>query len=227
MNSFKVSKYIQLALTILFDIAFFTILIVEPALRYAVFSNRYLLTLCIIMWAFSIVTLAFLVSDLHKILELEITHHELNKEAYLDDLTGIPNRHSLDSVFDEYESSDSISKLGCAIVKLSNLIEINNDLGRSSGDEAIRVFSDIFETAGESYGFVVRNGGNEYLAVIEDCTDSRMQEFIKGLKAAIEANNMNRENIQLEIEYAYVINSDIEADHMSDLIGAAYKKLGV
>lgn len=227
MNSFKISKYIQLALTILFDIAFFVLLVIEPSLRYAVFTNVYLLTLCVIIWSFSIVTLVFLVFDLHKILEIEITHHELNKEAYLDNLTGIPNRHSLDSVFEKYESSDSIERLGCAIVKLSNLIEINNDLGRSSGDEAIRVFSEIFETAGEGYGFVVRNGGNEYLAVIEDCTESRMQEFIKGLKAAIEANNLSRENIQLEIECAYVINSDLEADHMSDLIGAAYKKLGV
>ena len=225
MKQFKFVKYIQLSCSILFDFAFFCILFFLPTLRYTVFRDKNLTILCVTMWILCIGTLGFLIYDIQKILELEVTHHELNKEAYLDNLTGIPNRKSLDHLFGSSVDEEKLCHMGCGVIQLSNLAQINEQYGHERGDDAIQDFCNIFEAIGDRFGFVVRNGGNEYVALFQNCTDATMQAFFGEMKNALKEYNQSNLHIPLSIEYAYILNQEAKASILTDLIGLAYRKL--
>ena len=130
------------------------------------YTNSNLLTICVFLWAFMVFCFLTTVLDLRQ-LEKSITDtHSLQKVAYLDSLTGIPNRQSCDIVFEQYENDKDISDLGCALVSISNLALINETLGRERGNALLQQFASVFEKVGDRYGFVGRNGGNEFLIVI-------------------------------------------------------------
>ena len=59
-----------------------------------------------------------------RLLEGHIVHdHVLKRAVYVDSLTGIPNRFSVDQIFEKYESGADISKLGCSLIKIDTLEE--------------------------------------------------------------------------------------------------------
>ena len=166
-KSYKLFKMIQLILLIVFGCTFFCYLYLDPLLKNNVYSNKNLLTICVFLWAFMIYSLITIIWDFHQLEKNIIDTHALNQVAFLDSLTGIPNRYSCDLIFDKYTNSENIATLGCALVSISNLGEINQTLGRDAGNKSLQDFSNIFETLGDQYGFVGRNSGNEFLAVLE------------------------------------------------------------
>lgn len=223
MKHFKSVKYIQLGLLALFIFFYAGILFFIPNFRYTVFTNPQLLILCVLMWILCVTTLCFTIYDIQRILELEITHHELNKEAYLDELTGIPNRHGVDSTFASYDVPSRLPKLGCVLIWIENINEINDQLGRTAGNNSIQRFSELFEKIGDSYGFVARNGGNEYLALFDNCDKFKIESFIKSLRKEL-SENSKAENIpEIKIKYSSALNSELNTASVSELIGAAYR----
>ncbi len=224
MKKCKIIKFIQLGVTIAFIVTYFCIICAYPLLRNRVFSDGPLKTLCILMWVFSIVTLIFYLWDIESLLRLMIDNHELNKEAYLDKLTGIPNRHSLDRLFSHYTGDDVLPEVGCGIMRISDIKEINNGYGHDKGDDLIRGFSKILENIGDRYGFVGRNGGNDYIVIIEKCDNEKMETFFKDLNSSIDVYNGNADNIPIRMEYRYLLNKEAKAGVMTDLIGLTYEK---
>lgn len=224
MNKFKKMKFMQLGVVIVAAVAYLAILCANPVLRSRVFTDKPLLMLCTMMWALLIVTLVFYLMDIHEMLKLEMDNHELNREAYLDRLTGIPNRNSVDRLFNSYTNADTLPGVGCAVIRIADLREINDEHGHENGDRIIRQFSMIFESVGDRYGFVGRNGGNEFLAVFEKCDKEKMETFFRDLNESIEMYNGGNGNIPITIEYHYVLNSEENVHIMTDLIGRAYSK---
>jgi diguanylate cyclase (GGDEF)-like protein len=209
----------------MFVLIFFCILYFNKSIRNQVFSNQPLTILCFFVWILCIFTFGFIIYDIQKILEIQIDNHELNKEAYLDNLTGIPNRTNLDKVFINLKDEAVFKKMGCGIIQLINLNDVNDKFGHTSGDNLIQDFSNIFEAVGDKYGFVERNGGNEYLALFEECDHLKMKSFFTDLNTSISLYNQNSKHLPIEIIYAYVLNTEINTLVMSDLIGQAYKEL--
>lgn len=150
---------------------------------------------------------------------------DIKKNAYLDDLTGMPNRFSCDLVFQMYGNADSIRQVGCALIVIDNLVAINEEFGRDAGNQAIIDFSNILEDIGEDFGFVGRNGGNEFLLVIEKCNSLQMDEFFSMLNTRLKRYNALALNHPLEIYYRYVLNEELEAKRFSDLITEVYKRV--
>lgn len=221
----KLTKYIQLVFSILCDIVFFLVLSLVPSLKYGVYTNSGILILCIIMWTLCIGTLIFIIFDIRTMIRMELEQHELSKEIYLDEMTGIPNRHGLDVIFDSYEMPSKMSNVGCAILTINNLLDLNSTQGHIYGDKAIRDFCDILERIGDKYGFVARNGGNEYLAIIENCSADTMNSFISDLNESVSVRNETTTDPAIELSSAYILNSKFGASTMRDLISAAYRKL--
>ena len=224
MKKFKKGKFVQLGLIIAFAVFFLVVLCSDPVLKNRIYTDRPLTMLCVIMWAFTIVVLAFYIFDIHEMLKMEVDNHELSREAYLDSLTGIPNRNSVDQLFNSYTNAAVLPQVGCAVIMISDIREINEMYGLDKGNVRIRDFSNILENVGDRYGFIGRNGGNEYLAVFENCTREKMDTFIKELKESIAVYNGNSDNIPISIDYNDVLNSEEKAEVMTDLIGRAYSK---
>ena len=79
----------------------------------------------------------------------------LKHAAYVDELTGMPNRLSCDLVFQMYGGeSAKIDHVACALITISNLSATNIALGRDAGDQILIDFCNILEEVGDDYGFV-------------------------------------------------------------------------
>ena len=225
LKNFKQIKWIQLSVMILASIAFFLIIKLNPAMNKSVYSNTVLFTLCAFVWGILIVSFISLIYDFSRIGSFVKMGHALNKAAYLDNLTGIPNRHSFDKVFKIYDTPEKVADLGCALIQITNLEEINDKIGHDAGDFIIQRFSQTLEKVGDQYGFVGRNGGNEFLAVFEDCTSEKMERFFADLQNQVNMNNNEEHSIApISFRKTFVLNKDAHVTNINQLITLTYKK---
>lgn len=220
-KGFKLFKMIQLAILVIFAIMFFAYIYFDESLRNSVYTNKSLLTICVFLWAFMIYSIICIILDFFQ-LEGHIVHDNvLNKAVYTDTLTGIPNRFGCDMIFEEYSGLKDISKLGCAVIKIANLDAINHENGRSAGNVTLVDFSKIIEKVGADYGFVGRNNGNEFLAVIDNCSGSNMSDFFGKLEEEIDAYNKVNQ-ISIEISKTNLLNEEAKAKDFNELIEKLY-----
>ena len=221
-RSYKMFKFIQLALLVIFAICFFLFIFLDENLRTSVFSNKVLLTICVFLWAFMLYSVACIIMDF-RLLEGHIVHdHVLKRAVYVDTLTGIPNRFSCDQIFEKYESETDISKLGCALICIDNLDEINKTHGRSNGNIALKEFSSVVERISAYYGFVGRNNGNEFLVVIENCNDGKMDRFANELQKEIDSYNRTSGGYEIKIRVAKILNESRKLTDFRQLIAELY-----
>lgn len=225
---YRVFKAIQLVVLIVFFVSFFLYLRTDPILSNSIYTNTKLLSICVFLWAFMIFSFVAIVLDFRQ-LEKNITDSDdLNRIAYLDTLTGIPNRISCDIMFQKYgsEPAEVISGLACSLISITNLSIINEALGREKGNYLIQDFASIFETVGKKYGFVGRNGGNEFLIVIENCDDQKMKSFYDSLTNAVKEYNENSNHMPVTYKACEVYNNKLGKAAFADIITELYKERG-
>ena len=211
-KSYKYFKIAQLTVLVAFAVSFFCYLYFDEALRQSIFSNKSLLTLCVFLWAFMIYSAVSIIWDFHQ-LEGNIVHDQyLSKVAIIDQLTGIPNRYGVDQIFEKYSKASDLSNIGCALFYIDNISEINEKFSREEGNKALIEFSNIIESVSLQFGFVGRNSGNEFLAVIENCDKDKMQDYINTVKNRLSAyNNTTDKNIKIT-DYSILNTEQKEAD---------------
>ena len=224
LKSYRIFKIIQLVILIIFAVAFFCYLHFDPLLRNNIYSNKNLLTICIFLWVFMIYSAISIFFDFTQLEKNLVNVHDLNETAYLDKLTRIPNRNTVDLLIDNYRDRD-ISATGCALISISNLPEINEKSGRGAGDDHLRKFAASFERVGNRYGFVGRNNGNEFIVVIDSCDAERMQGFVNDLVGEMqkEWGVSTPEGIPVKISFDYALNSDEHVKTISELLSRMYK----
>ena len=224
-KQFKVVKLIQMILLIAIEVTFFCFLFLKPDFRNSLYTNPHLFVLASFMWILMIVSFVFIYYDFRKMEGATKNTYKLGKLAYLDTMTGIPNRYSCDLIFKTYCNGKNLDTLGCGIMEISNLTAINDKHGYEQGDEAIQNFCYMLDEVGSEYGFVGRNSGNEYLAIFELCDQNKMEQFFSSLQKRIDAYNQSDNHIPIEFDYAYVLNQVQKVSRFADLITLAYKKL--
>lgn len=224
--SFKVIKIIELCFFVLLEIAFLVVLISNKTMRSSIFVDKSLFILCALMYFTVLVVIAYLIIDFIKLRELKIEDHKLENLAFLDRKTNLPNRTSVNLMFESYRTPDSLKGIGCVVTEISNIKEVNRIYGKAFGDKTIHDFSRIYEKSAEGYGFVGRNGGNEFIAVIEKCNSQRMEEFIEKLNYSVDVYNEADEKNNISVHSEYVLFDGEEVNSFSELVAKAYKKLG-
>ena len=222
---FKTLKVIELSVFVILEIIFLIAILTNKTMKTSIFVDKSLFTLCSIMYATIILSLAFLIYDFFKIRELKVQSHQLENLAYLDSKTGIPNRTSCSMFFDTHGSADSLTGICCMVSEISNIKAINETNGKDVGDKIIRDFSNILETSAKDFGFVGRNGGNEFITVIEKCDAEKLSSFRKLLDDNLNLYN-SHEPVAIEIRLESVLFDEEEVSSFSELIAQAYKKLG-
>ena len=135
------------------------------------------------------------------------------------------NRFSCDTLFNTEEVQAVLSKVGCAMLEISNLPAINAQYGRDAGDIAINEFCEMLENIGDDYGIVVRNGGNEFLIVIADCTADLMKQCLDELSNSVDLYNETSGNTAMDIRSTYVLNEKENFTRFSEVITLAYHQL--
>lgn len=225
-NNYKTFKIIQLFLLIVFFVAFFIYLKTDPVLSSNIFTNTKLLTICVFLWAYMIFSFVSVILDLRQLEKTISDTHDLNKIAYLDNLTGIPNRQSCDLMFERFENSNSIKDIAVALITISNLKLINEELGRSKGNLLLLDFAKIFEQVGDKYGFVGRNGGNEFLITIEQGTEEKMNDFLNELSDSLRKYNETSKHIPVAFTFVTIYNSEAKKEVFGELVAKLYSQRG-
>ena len=223
-KGYKAFKVAQLCLLIVFGITFFCYLYFDPLLKNNIYTNRSLLSICVFLWAFWIFSLISIVWDFRQ-LERNITdNYMLGQTAYMDALTGIPNRQSVDLIFNKYDAKEDISDIGCALVSISNLYRINEEFGRDKGNEYLYDFAAAFERVGEKFGFVGRNGGNEFLIVMDECNEDKINSFLNEFYDELDTINSDPGQRKITFDSRYILNSKEDAGSFRELIAALYSR---
>lgn len=225
MKHYKVIKWVQLCLTIASAVLVFIILYANEELRKSLYTNKSLFIISCFIWALLLFSFLGLVYDFTKMSYFIKEEHELNKTAYLDKKTGLPNRNSFDAVYHQQNNQLLLHNTSCILMKISNLGSINDEYGQEAGDQAIQYFSSTLEEIGDRFGFVGRNGGNEFLAIIDDCDDDKITLFIDTIKEELNTNAIFRLlPVPLEISYTWATQLESQAKKFSELITYTYKK---
>ena len=184
-------------------------------------SQRLLLSVLI----FVLIVFISVVIDFYILKKTTNIGFKLNRLAYLDKLTGLPNRFSCDLLFESFNGTDRLPGVGFIVMRINNLPAVNQSTGHDNGNNLIYEFCYILEDVGEKYGYVGRNGGNEFIIMIENCSDTDCDLFLSDLTKRIRGYNEMAVGTPLEISYAAVLNSEEKKKTMSELISLAYKKL--
>lgn len=225
MQSYRKLKVGELLLVVCLEVIYFCILFGNKTLRTAIFSNKLLFTLTCLMWILLIFSLVFFLLDFY-LLKTSATHsQELSNAAYMDTLTGLPNRYSVDMIIKLHDTEQTMQNIGCAVLRLSNLMDINDEYGHDAGDILIQDFCTILDDVGDHYGFVGRNGGNEFLAILEECDDEKITQFISDLYVEINLYNITHASTPIVFEYNYALNSNENTKKLTELFTIVYRKL--
>lgn len=149
----------------------------------------------------------------------------LNQMAYIDKLTGLPNRYSCDLLIDSFKDESRLKNAGFILLKINNLLSVNADNGHDNGNYLISEFCSILEDVSNDYGYVGRNGGNEFVVLLEDCDSTKADMFLLDITKRIHGYNELNVGTPLEIAYSKVLNQDENVPQISELISKGYSKL--
>ena len=223
-NSIFIFKIISMAVAIILTIALTVLFFRDRALFKENLNGRVpaffiCVAVCLIVFIISIIMDFYII---HKTVSIG---KRLNKLAYIDHLTGLPNRYSCDLLIESFNNPERLPGTGFLLMQISNLNKVNASEGHKNGNYLISEFSAILEDVSEGYGYVGRNGGNEYIVLLEDCDSTKADLFLLELTKRIHGYNEMNVGIPLEVRYSRVLNCDENKEKISDIISLGYKKI--
>jgi len=95
---------------------------------------------------------------------------ELKRRGNEDVLTGLPNRHWIQSFLPQalQHASDNDTYLALLFIDLDGFKKVNDTAGHAAGDELLRHAAHRLQEAVRPHDKVVRFGGDEFVVIIED-----------------------------------------------------------
>ena len=115
---------------------------------------------------------------------------ELEYLSSVDPLSGLLNRRALmDFINAEVDRAKRYSrKLSLILCDVDNFKDINDTLGHSAGDEAIRAVSNVFRDIVRRADVVGRYGGDEFMVVMPETSSKGAEEMAGRLLEAVKKN---------------------------------------
>ena len=137
-------------------------------------------------------------------------------KAYIDRLTGVYNRHYLETYLDAIyrHNSDKNAKVKSLIglmIDIDKFKLINDRFGHIVGDDALFRTAHLLRTKVGKSAFVARFGGDEFMVLLRDKTEKDIHALINVIHKAVETENSTEDRpytLQLSVGYAIVNPSD-------------------
>lgn len=126
--------------------------------------------------------------------KLKTKAEDLNRIAYYDPYVGIANKAYCEKKMSDYARNSYENHISVIMFDLNNLKVMNDKYGHAAGDALIRNFALALDTIGREYGFVGRFGGDEFLAIFENCDEEETNLFLKKLVRLLQKVNQDAVN---------------------------------
>lgn len=225
MKHFRPYKLIQVVIMLFLEIACFCLTIILSHSD-GILSPPYLFPLLLIcLLLVFMITFICILYDLSLFQKMSLDYFDVNKIAYLDQLTGTSNRNSFDLLLRDFASSEELSEIGCIAFSLINLPAINETKGYKFGDEIIRDFAEILSTISEPFGIFGRNSGNEFIIVMRQCDRSKISALLDELNIQIYTHNGLLDYQGISYDYGYVLNKVEHFDSVSKVIALSIQRI--
>lgn len=98
-------------------------------------------------------------------------------EAKTDALTGLGNRRALQAAFDAMGETGPVAVL---LLDLDNFKHINDSRGHAAGDDVLVRTAEVLRKEMRSEDYLIRTGGDEFLAILPGVTDASVLDKIAG-----------------------------------------------
>jgi diguanylate cyclase (GGDEF)-like protein len=136
--------------------------------------------------------------------ELVVAHEKLETLARIDPLTEALNRHAFYSLVANKPSTPSVAQPGCVVVlDLDNLKPINDSLGHTAGDAAIRAVARAVRAVIRADDLLFRWGGDEFLILLFNISASRVHERIADINAALALTQLPNSTTPMPVLVSY------------------------
>jgi diguanylate cyclase (GGDEF)-like protein len=115
---------------------------------------------------------------------------EIDRLARVDGLTGLANRRVFESVLtrEVARSHRTHRDLSLIVFDVDHFKAINDTLGHQAGDEVLRHVATALSSVAREVDLVARHGGEEFAAILPDCSRDHAVEVAERMRAAIAAD---------------------------------------
>ncbi len=224
MKKFSAFKIVQFALLALMSVTGIYLLL-RSEVKQFVFASTPATILFFVVWGILVASFIFILIDFNLISSIKLTYHNLYNVVYSDQLSGLPNRFSCDTMIEKYCDSKLPQDIGCIMIELVNLPEVNSRHGHIVGNKMLKDFSSILSTISLSLCFVGRNGGNKFLAIFEECDEEKLEIFCARLAERVDHNNRIPDRISIEYKTGAAFNTKENLQQITDLIALANQRI--
>lgn len=218
-------KTIQLFLFLCITCAALVAVFKDNELYQMIGSNVSVRFISMLLWLTLGFSFIFILIDFRISASMKKDYKELDYALRNDRVAGIANRYSCDAMIDKYVDTVLPDNIGCVMLEISNIREINETYGHTRGNAAIQEFANILLTASVGLCFVGRNGGNKFMALFEDCTAERMNAFLVRVNGKIDAHNRRSETPPLEYRTGSAFSAEDKVPGITQLISLSDKRL--
>jgi len=161
------------------------------------------------------------------LLRLLSAHEKLAKIAYLDTLTGLPNRKLMKRTFDHVSgfADRSQNEIAIFVIDLDNFKCINDHYGHEAGDLYLQEFSGRLSSSIRKNDALFRTGGDEFLLYICNLNSlDDISSFLNNLMKTMKPDISNKfGDFKSSFSYGYSIYP--ESKDMEELIRCADLKM--
>lgn len=129
---------------------------------------------------------------------------KLESYSYHDQLTGAYNRHKLHSIMKDENIVDCIRSF--IICDIDFFKKINDTYGHDYGDKVLKYVSELFRNNIDSFGYVIRWGGEEFVLVLLNHSEEDAYNLAERLRHQIEENSKQEIPITVSFGVAPFMN---------------------
>lgn len=167
---------------------------------------------CIGMVVFIICLIVSAIGKLYEQVEESANIAAYKRLAYTDTMTGLGNRTAFN---EEQETTELFPGKTYILFDINNLKFINDRYGHQAGDTAIIAAAGYIREEFGDKGKCYRIGGDEFVAIIKECTENVVKESLCRLQDRVEQDNRDRKiPISIAAGYAILISEGETADHL-------------
>ncbi len=167
-----------------------------------------------------------------EIKKIKKTNKTLFQKAYEDELTGVPNRRSINSYLRKVLSDKATKNqtLGVLMIDIDHFKMYNDYWGHPRGDLCLKeIASGINKIQESSKNIFGRYGGEEFVYILRDKDELNVEEMGNNIREAVERLNLyyilNSEKKYLTVSVGGVYGKISDFDKFSNLMKLADKEL--
>ena len=145
--------------------------------------------------------------------QLQSANDELQRRAFLDPLTGLPNRLLFEDRLTHARSRGegrNARRLAVLFVDLDGFKPVNDSLGHAAGDELLKAVAGRLRAVARESDTVARIGGDEFVLLLEDLVDAADAVTVAGRAVAALAKPFTYKgrNLQVSASVGVAVHPD-------------------